>query len=356
MSKTILIAAGGTGGHIFPGLAAARELIDKGHRVVWLGSEGGMEARIVPANGISIHVIAVSGWRGQSLASWVSAPLRLLQALRAAYKVFRQEKPDCVLGMGGFAAGPAGIVAGLTRVPLVVHEQNAIPGMTNRMLAHLARKLLTGFRCAFEGHPRASWVGNPVRQDLFEIGAACSEPGTRTRLLVLGGSRGALALNEGVPEALAQLDDDLRPSVRHQAGQGKGEHCLQRYEALGVTAEVTEFIDDMASAYREADIVVARAGALTLAELAASGRGAILVPYPFAADDHQTANARDFEKAGAASVVPQGEGFVARLAEALKELVPNRMELQAMGRAANELARPDAAADVARNCLEVCRA
>lgn len=359
MAKTFLIAAGGTGGHIFPGLAAAEALKSAGHHVVWLGASGGMEADLVPRRGLPIHLITISGWRGQGLSGWIGAPVRLLRALWQTARVFSRERPDCVLGMGGFAAGPGGLMAWLRRVPLVIHEQNAIPGMTNRNLARISARVLKGFDSAFAEQGQAAiWVGNPVRGELFAVPAVNPQGGgqRKLRLLVLGGSRGALALNEGLPEAVSRLPESLRPEITHQAGRGKADACIRAYEQSGVSAQVVEFVDDMQSAYTRADLVVARAGALTLAELAATGRGAVLVPYPYAADDHQTANARDFEAAGAARVIPQGDAFEERLGKALEALLGHPEQLALMGRSATALARPGAAAEVARICMEVVEA
>lgn len=357
MSKTILIAAGGTGGHIFPGLAAATELQRSGARVVWLGSKGGMESTLVPQRGLPIHLIDISGLRGAGLLSLLLAPFRLLHALWQTRSVFVKERPDCVLGMGGFAAGPGGITAFLRGTPLVIHEQNAIPGVTNRQLARLARRVLEAFKGSFAGRANVIAVGNPVRTEL----AAISEPATRlqahpmpVRVLVLGGSRGAQALNERVPAALGRIDPSRRPKVLHQAGKGKHDACKKAYQQSGVDADVVEFIDDMKTAYEQADLVIARAGALTLAELAAVGIGAILVPYPFAADDHQMANARYFENAGAAEVIAQSALTDEVLAASIERLVEDGGRRLSMAHAARQLALPDAARAVADVCLEVC--
>jgi UDP-N-acetylglucosamine--N-acetylmuramyl-(pentapeptide) pyrophosphoryl-undecaprenol N-acetylglucosamine transferase len=357
MSKTILIAAGGTGGHIFPGLAAAAELQRSGARVVWLGSKGGMESTLVPQRGLSIHLIDISGLRGAGLRSLLTAPFRLLHALWQTRSVFVKERPDCVLGMGGFAAGPGGITAFLRGTPLVIHEQNAIPGVTNRQLARLARRVLEAFKGSFPGKLNVTAVGNPVRSEL----AALPAPEQRfvgrqgaVRILVLGGSRGAQALNEHLPVALAKLAPALRPAIKHQAGKGKQNACREAYQQSGVEADVVEFIDDMKTAYEQADLVIARAGALTLAELAAVGIGAILIPYPHAADDHQMANARYFERAGAAEVIAQSALTDDKLAASIERLMRDAPRRLHMAEAARQLALPDAARAVADVCLEVC--
>ncbi len=358
MSRTILIAAGGTGGHIFPGLAAAGELQRSGNRVIWLGSRDGMEATLVPQRGLGIHLIDIGGLRGKGPVPLLLAPYRLLKALWQTWQIFLRERPGCVLGMGGFAAGPGGLVAFLSRVPLVIHEQNAIPGVTNRLLARLATCVLEAFRGSFMNREDVVTVGNPVRPEL----AGMPHPEQRDlarrqplRVLVLGGSRGAQALNECLPGAFAALPRELHPRILHQAGRGKREGCLAAYRHLGVAAEVVEFIDDMQAAYAQTDLVIARSGALTLAELAAVGLGAILVPYPHAADDHQMANARFFERAGAAVVLPQDRLASGSLTGILQELSTDTARLRQMASTARTLALPDAAREVARCCMEVCK-
>ncbi|MBX6421531.1 MAG: undecaprenyldiphospho-muramoylpentapeptide beta-N-acetylglucosaminyltransferase [Fulvimonas sp.] len=347
----VMIAAGGTGGHVYPALAVAEVLRARGHEVVWLGTPDSFEARVVPRHGIGVETVRVSGLRGQGLRRWFAAPLTLLRALRQARGILRRQRPAVVLGMGGYAAGPGGFAAWLAGIPLVIHEQNAVAGYTNRWLAPLARRVLEAFPGTF-GEART--VGNPVRGAI----AALADPGVRyagrsgaARLLVLGGSQGARALNETVPAALALLPEDRRPQVRHQAGRTL-ELAQRAYGAAGVVAEVNAFIEDMASAYGWADLVICRAGASTVAELAAAGCAALLVPYPHAVDDHQTRNAQYLVRAGAALLLPQAQLTAPRLAELLGELLVARDRLVAMAQAARRAAWPNAAVAIADACLE----
>jgi len=353
----VMIAAGGTGGHVFPALVVAEALAARGARVEWVGTARGLEARLVPEAGLPLHTLPVRALRGRGAAAWLGAPFALARPLAAALALVRRLRPHVVLGMGGYAAGPAGLAAWLVRRPLVVHEQNAVPGLTNRLLAPLARRVLAGFPDAFPPGPRVEVTGNPVRADI----AALPPPEARwagrsgpPRLLVLGGSQGARALNEALPAALARLAPGERPEVRHQAGARAAEAVRAAYARAGVAAEVTAFVEDMAEAYGWADLAVARAGALTVAELAAAGLGALLVPYPHAVDDHQRANARWLERAGAAEVVREPLDPDA-LAGRLRALLAGRAGLLARAQAARRLARPDAAARVAEACLEVAR-
>ena len=354
--QPILIMAGGTGGHVFPALAVARALEAAARDVVWLGTERGLEARIVPAAGIDIEWLSVAGLRGKGISAWLLAPLQLTRALYQACRVMSRRRPAAVLGMGGFASGPGGVAAWLTRRPLVIHEQNAAAGLTNRLLARLARVVLQAFPGSFNSRIAAETVGNPVREEI----AAIDPPATRyaarrgeLRLLVLGGSQGALALNRTVPAALAGLDAAVRPLVRHQCGERTLDAARAAYEAHGVEADIVPFIDDMAAAYAWADLVVCRAGALTIAELCAAGLPALLVPYPSAVDDHQTANARPMATAGAALIVPEAELTAARLATLLRDWLASRAELARRADIARGLARPDALERIAAACLAV---
>ena len=353
MSAPVLIMAGGTGGHIFPGIAVANELRARGIPVLWLGSEGGLETRLVPQAGLPIETLAIGGVRGKGMLTLLMAPLRLVRAVIAAWCIVRRARPRSALALGGFAAGPGGIAARLARVPLVVHEQNSIPGVTNRALSHFAQKLLCGFSGVFA---RGEWVGNPVRREIAAVEAPVDRFAAHhgaPRLLVLGGSQGARALNERVPQALAKLPEPQRPQVRHQCGAKFADAARDAYAKAGVAATVEPFIDDMAAAYAWADLVVCRAGALTLAELAAAGVGSVLVPFPFAVDDHQTANARALVDAGAALLLPENEASADRLSTLLGELLGDRSRLVAMAQAARTLAKPDATARIAEVCLEV---
>lgn len=356
----VLIMAGGTGGHVFPGLAVARALRTRGEAVSWLGTPNGLETQLVPDArlGIRLEVIEIRGLRRTGLINWLLLPWRLGRALWQSFRVMRRLKPDAVLSMGGYVAGPGGVMAWLTRTPLVLHEQNAIPGMTNRWLVLFARRVFTGFPGAFAHAPTARHVGNPVRADIRHLAPPDSRLAGRRgalRLLVVGGSQGARVFNDVVPRAIGLLASGERPEVWHQCGRGQREATEAHYtDRRGV--RVMEFIDDMAQAYDWADLVLARSGAMTLAELSAVGLPSILVPYPFAVDDHQTANARYLADRHAAMLLSQQALTPARLAEVLRELAGNRPTLLAMARAARECDMPDAAQSVADGCLEVAHA
>ena len=347
----VMILAGGTGGHIFPGLAVAHELRRRGVSVGWLGSEGGMETRLVPQHGIDVDTIAIRGVRGKGAATLLKAPFKLMSAVSAARAVLSRRRPQSVISFGGFAAGPGGLAAKLAGIPLYVHEQNRAPGMTNRVLSKMARRVLTGFPGTFADE---NVVGNPVRAEIADV----APPSTRfdgrdgpLRLLVLGGSQGAAALNTAVPAALASLGNRARWQVRHQCGEKMVDAATTAYRDAGIDARVEPFIADMAAAYAEADIVVCRAGALTLAELCAVGVASVLVPFPQAVDDHQTKNAQFLVERGAARLLPQGEHLAAQLADTLESL-GTRDALRPMADAARALARPDAASRVADFVME----
>ncbi|MGD8790282.1 MAG: undecaprenyldiphospho-muramoylpentapeptide beta-N-acetylglucosaminyltransferase [Burkholderiales bacterium] len=349
MSKTILIMAGGTGGHIFPALAVADDLKSRGWRVVWLGSHAGMEAKIVPEQGYQTEWIRFGGLRGKGLVRAALLPLNLLIAFWQSARVIFRVRPDVVLGMGGYISFPGGMMAALFFRPLVVHEQNAVAGMANKVLATVADCLLTGFPGVFK---RAICTGNPVRKAIYEL----PEPETRfadragaLRLLVVGGSLGAKPLNETLPAALAILPESSRPQVTHQSGRQHLDSLRSAYREQGVEAEVVAFIDDMADAYACADLVVCRAGAITVAELAAAGVASILVPLPHAVDDHQAANARFLAERDAAVLIPQRELTPRRMADAIAGFT--RRGLCQMATRARELGRPDAASEVANQCV-----
>jgi len=353
---SVLIMAGGTGGHVYPALAVAARLTEGGRRVDWLGTEAGLEGRVVPSHGIPLHRLAITGLRGKGPAAWLTAPFRLLTAVAQAWRVLASVRPDAVLGMGGFVSGPGGVAAWLQGRPLVIHEQNAIPGLTNRLLARVATVVLEAFPGSFPARVRARHTGNPVRAALAGVAAPESRLADRIgalRLLVLGGSQGARALNEAVPAALAALPEPGAVTVWHQAGPGQLEAARAAYARAGVRGRVEGFIEDMAEAYAWADLALCRAGAMTLAELSAVGLGAILVPFPYAVDDHQTHNARYLAERGGAILIPQPELAPERLAQWLAELAADRPRVLAMARAARTLAMPDAAHRVARLCLEV---
>lgn len=352
--RPVMILAGGTGGHIFPGLAVAKALRARDVPVLWLGSEGGMEARLVPQHGIAIDTIAVGGVRGKGIATLLAAPFKLLAAVNAARQTLRQRQPRAVVSFGGFAAGPGGLAAKLAGIPLIVHEQNRAPGMTNRVLAKFARRVLTGFPQTFANE---DVVGNPVRIEI----AAVAPPEERfagregaLRLLVLGGSQGARALNTAVPKAIATLPRNMPFEVRHQCGEKMRDEAVRAYEQADVRASVEPFIADMAAAYAWADIVICRAGALTLAELCAAGVGSVLVPFPQAVDDHQAKNAQFLVDRGAAQLLPQGSDYneLAQRLSATLEILGERDLLLPMAKAARALAKPDAAERVATIVLE----
>lgn len=354
--RPILVMAGGTGGHVYPALAVAQALQQQSQEVVWLGTRLGLEARVVPRAGIDIEWIRVKGLRRKGVFAMLVAPFALTWALAEALGVMWRRRPAAVLGMGGFVSGPGGLAAWLTRRPLVIHEQNAAAGLTNRLLARLARVVLQAFPGSFNSGVNAETVGNPVREDI----AALPAPGERypgrtgpLHLLVLGGSQGALALNRTVPAALALLPDDQRPVVRHQCGERTIETARKAYENTGIDVELTPFIDDMAAAYAWADLVVCRAGALTVAELCAVGLPALFIPYPSAVDDHQTKNARPLVDAGAALLIDESSLSEASLAASLKEWFCERAVLQTRADKARSLARPDALRRISSVCLEL---
>lgn len=315
--RKVLIMAGGTGGHVFPGIALAEALKSQSIDVVWLGTEGGMEATWVNNAKIPLHVIAIKGLRGNGILGWVKAPFKIFQAWRQARRIMQREAPDLVLGMGGFVCGPGGLAAKSLAIPLVLHEQNAIPGLTNKLLARLARKVIAAFpQTAIKG-PQVVTIGNPVRSGLALLTEV--ENTQPCHLLVLGGSRGALALNETVPKALALMPEDQRPVVTHQTGAATFEQAKSAYQEAGITANVVPFIDDMLHAYAKADMVLCRSGALTVSELMAAARPAMLVPYPHAVDDHQTANAQALVDLGGGEIIPQSELTPEHLANHLRE-------------------------------------
>ncbi len=354
----VLIMAGGTGGHVFPALAVAERLRARGVPVAWMGARNGLEATLVPKAGIPLQWIDVSGLRGKGLGRKLRMPFMLGRALWQAGAILRRLRPRVVLGMGGFASGPGGMMARLLGIPLVVHEQNAIAGLTNRWLARIANRVLEAFPTTFPREQRATTVGNPVRESIAALpppAERLARRGGRPRLLVLGGSQGAQALNQLVPQALALLGDGERPEVWHQAGGQLHQAAATAYRDVGMTARLTPFIEDMAEAYGWADLVLCRSGALTIAELAAAGIGAVLIPFPFAVDDHQTANARFLERSGAALIHQQAELDPGRLAAILRELLGDRPRLLGMAMAARSLAKIEAAERVALACLEQAR-
>jgi UDP-N-acetylglucosamine--N-acetylmuramyl-(pentapeptide) pyrophosphoryl-undecaprenol N-acetylglucosamine transferase len=356
---TILIMAGGTGGHVFPALAVARALRDRGVQVVWLGTREGIEARVVPAAGFEFETITIRGLRGGGLLRWLLLPVRLNIAMFQALRILRRRKPQAVLAMGGFASGPGSLMASALRIPLLIHEQNAVAGLTNRWLMRIADIVMAGFPAAFGERHGVRVVGNPVRQEIAALSpprVRLAEHAGRLRLLIIGGSQGAQVFNQVVPEAVRALPEANRPQVWHQTGQREEAAVTAAYRTFLADAKVAAFIDDMAAAYAWADVVVCRAGAMTVAELAAAGVAAILVPFPHAADDHQSANARFLEVRDAALLVPQPEFTVARLAELLTSLAANRALLHRLAVNARTCATTDATETVAQLCLEASHA
>jgi UDP-N-acetylglucosamine--N-acetylmuramyl-(pentapeptide) pyrophosphoryl-undecaprenol N-acetylglucosamine transferase len=351
MSKTLLVMAGGTGGHVFPGLAVADLLKSRGWKVFWMGNPDGMEAKLVPARGYEMVWLRFGALRGKGLLRKLMLPFSLLSGLWQAQREIRRVRPDVVLGMGGYISFPGGMMAALLGCPLVVHEQNSVAGLANRVLAKIADRVVCGFPDAL---PKSDWVGNPVRPEIAQMplpaerfSGRVTDEDSPLRLLVLGGSLGAAALNEKVPKGLGLLPEEERPQVVHQAGEKHLKQLQSNYEMAGVTAHCVAFIDDMAGAYEWADLVICRAGALTVAELAAAGVASILVPFPYAVDDHQTSNARFLSVAGGAILLPQKE-----LTPEAISLIRNytRGQLQQMAERAHAMAKPEATASVAAVC------
>ncbi len=353
MSKCALIMAGGTGGHIFPGLAVAEALRERGWRVHWLGNASGMEATLVPPRGFPFETIDFSGVRGKGLTTLALLPLRLLKAFWQSIQVIRRVQPDVVVGLGGYITFPAGMMGVLLGKPLVLHEQNSVAGMANKVLAGVADRVFTAFPSAIKG---AHWVGNPLREAFLnqpEPAARFAGRSGPLRLLVVGGSLGAKALNDIVPQALALMPVDSRPRVTHQSGAKQIDALRANYAAAGVEADLTPFIEDTAQAFADADLIVCRAGASTVTEIAAVGAAALFVPFPAAVDDHQTANARFLVDQGAGQLLPQKDMTPERLADLLQKA--ERAALVAQGEKARMLAKTDATAQVVAACEELSR-
>ncbi|AME23039.1 undecaprenyldiphospho-muramoylpentapeptide beta-N-acetylglucosaminyltransferase [Burkholderia sp. PAMC 26561] len=356
---TLMVMAGGTGGHVFPGLAVAHWMQARGWRVVWLGNAAGMEATLVPKHGIAMEYVRFGGVRGKGLKTKLMLPVNLLRACSQSLRALRSVKPDVVLGMGGYITFPAGLMSKLSGTPLVLHEQNSIAGLANKVLAHIAKRVLVAFPNAL---PNAEWTGNPVRAELAETlspkeryAARNVKPDARLNVLVVGGSLGAAALNETVPKALALLDPAARPHVVHQAGAKHIDALKANYAAAGLTSDedvqLVPFIDDMASAYAAADLVICRSGAMTVSEIAAVGVAALFVPFPFAVDDHQTTNAAFLANEGAAHLIQQRDLSAEKLAGWLRD--QTRETLSQMAVKARALAKPDATERVGRVCADV---
>ncbi len=353
MAGNVLIMAGGTGGHVFPALACAREFQARGYSVHWLGTPRGIENDLVPQAGLPLHLINVAGLRGKGIKSLLKAPFVLCNALLQARRVVRQVKPVCVLGFGGYVTGPGGLAARLAGVPVIVHEQNAVAGTANRLLVPFASRVCEAFPNTFGASSKRRTTGNPVRPELFLETPRQSLAGRKPRLLITGGSLGSEPLNKLLPAALALVPVEFRPEVFHQAGKKHDQVTLERYQAAGVEAQVAPFIQDMAQAYGWADMMVCRSGALTVSELAAAGLPSFLVPLPHAIDDHQTRNAEYLAREGAAFLMPQATTGAAQLAERLKEVLMQPEKLTQMAATARRLAKPDATRNVVDVCLEV---
>lgn len=350
--KPVVVMAGGTGGHVFPALAVALQLREAGNPVIWMGTRHGLEAEVIPKQDIPVAWISISGLRGKGILSWFLAPFKLALACSQAFMALLRIRPSIVIGMGGFVTGPGGMMAKLLGIPLLIHEQNAIAGLTNRILAKVANQVMEAFPGTFQGK-KVEYTGNPVRADI----AGIAEPNERfanrsgsIRLLVLGGSLGARALNKVLPEALAKLDKESRPEVWHQAGKRNIEDAKQNYSQAGVEVRLMPFIEDMAEVLAWADLVVCRAGALTVAELAATGVGSILIPFPYAVDDHQTHNAKYLADKHAAFIVQESQLDAELLSRMLIKLTQSREQLLELANIARSLARADATDRVVNLC------
>jgi UDP-N-acetylglucosamine--N-acetylmuramyl-(pentapeptide) pyrophosphoryl-undecaprenol N-acetylglucosamine transferase len=347
MDNKIVIMAGGTGGHVFPALAVAQNLREKGWQVSWLGTRRGLESRVVPENGIEMDWLSVSGIRGKGRLALLKAPLMLFSACKQALQALRTRRPDVVLGMGGFVAGPGGMMAKLLGIPLVIHEQNRVPGTTNRLLSRFANAVLEAFPESYKKQKKVICTGNPLRKAFSNIQEKTQSSGDGSlRILVVGGSLGAQILNQVVPEAVAKMAD---VKVKHQTGANNLDQVKKVYLEKNIRAEVFAFIDDIASVYRWADLIICRAGAMTISEIAAAGLPSILIPYPYAIDDHQTANARYLEEANAGVLIPQEKINPRLLAERIRDIKSN---LNVMSKAARQCARLDATEAVAQVCMQ----
>tara|TARA_R110001599_G_scaffold169812_1_gene359815 strand:+ start:680 stop:1753 length:1074 start_codon:yes stop_codon:yes gene_type:complete len=355
MAKRVLVMAGGTGGHVFPALACARLLRDQGFDVHWLGTRRGIEVDLVPQAGFPIHYIDIQGLRGKGKLDLLKAPFRILRALGQSLKLLSELRPVFVLGAGGYVTGPGGLAAWMRRIPVIIHEQNAVVGTANRLLSRVAKRCCEGFAGSFPDDKRRRSTGNPVREEIFQVPALAFDGRRPLRLLVLGGSLGAMPLNRLLPEALSLIPQEQRPQVVHQCGKQHLLTAREGYQHAGVRADVEAFIADMSGAYEWADLVVCRAGALTVCELAAAGRPSFLIPLPHAIDDHQSANARYLAERGGAELLPQATLTGALLAEKLTTYMNQPELLQEMALRAREQATPNATTDVVRACLEVAR-
>lgn len=354
--QPVMILAGGTGGHVFPALAVANELRDRGVPVIWVGTKKGIEFKVVPAAGFSLATMSVQGLRRKGSLQYLRAPLIIIQALYESFRIVNKYKPCALLGMGGFVAGPCALIGVLLRKPLIIHEQNAIVGLTNRILAPLSSIMFTGFPIEFK-KKRLEYSGNPVRSELMRIAdpqQRLKERSQRKRLLIIGGSQGSAALNKTVPQAIKIISESLPVDVWHQSGVSGREGVVRAYQQVSTEVKVEEFIDDVDKAYAWADLVVCRSGAITLAEIATVGLGSVLVPYPHAVDDHQTANARSYVTAGAAYLMTETDLTAAKLAEILTSVLTDSDQIMKMACASKQLGQFNASKRVADACMHVC--
>ena len=348
-----MIMAGGTGGHVFPALAVANALRNQGVKITWLGTHKGIEATVVPRNNIKMEWVSVNGLRGNGLLSWLMAPFKLLRAIWQSATAIRKVKPDCILGMGGFVSGPGGLAARLMRKPLVIHEQNAVAGLTNKYLSKIASRVLSGFPNVIDLPVSTQWIGNPVRSEILSVEKR-QKTGEDINVLVIGGSQGANSLNIYLPQLFANQKVEI--NVWHQSGKKNAEGVISRYEKLNMQVKVTEFIDDMATAYEWADLLVCRAGAMTIAECCAAAKPALLIPYPFSAGDHQQKNAEAMHNAGGALIVSNEVLSTAESLSELTQLLSDKDKLYEMGQSAYGLTKPNALSDVIKVCEEYLHA
>jgi UDP-N-acetylglucosamine--N-acetylmuramyl-(pentapeptide) pyrophosphoryl-undecaprenol N-acetylglucosamine transferase len=362
-NTTILIMAAGTGGHVFPALSIAQKLQEKNVRTEWMGTHQGMENRLLEGTGIRIHAVSAKGLKGKGIARLIAAPFMLAQALIQSMRILSKVQPDCVLGMGGFVSGPGGLAAKLTGRKLVIHEQNAVPGFTNKLLAKMADQVFEAFPNTFSKNAKIIHTGNPLRKEIVAIATrprSISKSSQRLRILVLGGSQGALAINEVIPAVLADFPKEIRPSVRHQTGERTLERTQAAYADKGLDSvddvTIVAFISDMAEAYSWADLVICRSGASTVSEIAAVGLPSIFIPYPHHSDQQQTHNANWLVQAGAAFLLEQKELSVTALKALVLDLQENRNKLQQMSDISKSIAICDADEVIARRCLELAHA
>ncbi len=354
--KMLMVMAGGTGGHIYPALAIAKELQKKGVSIVWLGTREGLEARVIPEQGFDIEWIDIKGVRGTGLVRWLKLPLQLSKAVLQAMAIFKRRQPDALLSMGGFVAGPGGIAGKLKRIPLILHEANAIVGLTNKVLAHIATKVMCAFPNTKGLVNDAEVVGNPVRDDIIALhqpNQRLSQNEARLRLLIVGGSQGALSLNQALPKAVSLLDNSIRPQIRHQTGRGRAETVIQDYKDNSLEVDVREYLDDIADSYAWADLIICRAGAMTVAEITSAGLPALIVPYPHSAGDHQVFNAEYLVENGAADLLLHQDLTSESLAVKLSALLTDRERLTQMAANTLALAKTDATKKAVRVCEKV---